>query len=130
MKNHFWIGHFVPALDVERTDKTAGNARAFKTFDRAAIIADKVRMHVHRLVMCIADRIQPGTVIAAHTVDEFLADEGVERAVDGYRVHAFKLGQHLRNTQRLSGILQQFDHANAHGRAAQAVRAEKDFSAG
>src|SRR5688500_16394647 len=83
------VAYVVARGDAQRLDERVRDLGVAEALDLSAPVADEVRVQVlGRRLLVAADRVKPRAVLAADAVHEALADEGVERGVDGDRVAA------------------------------------------
>jgi hypothetical protein len=99
VQEDFGVAHQISFIEAEAFDEAVGDVCLFDALDPAALFADEMRVLMRGGRRGVAERVAPGAIFAADAVDEPLAREAVERAIDRDRV-----GVLTRNTPSRTGV--------------------------
>ena len=120
MEEDFGVADGVAGGDAQGADEAFRDFGAFEALNLAAGFADEVGMLVCGGLVGVAQGVAPHAVLAADAVEDVLAREGVQRAVDGDGIGVRReLLEDLDGTEGAGGLQQDFQHAGADRGAAE-----------
>ncbi len=126
VEDDFGVRDGVVVRDFEAVDEIDGDRGGDKAFDGAAVFADEVWVLVLRFLLDgTAEGVAPFAILSEDAVDQFLFDEGVERAVDGDGVGMVgHVAEDFGDADGFGAAGEAFEDADADGSSAEGGGAE------